>query len=130
MTAPGTILISKMLVPETEKPLTAGVSKLDDLEFEERGSNVLDAAAKGTTDGLHLALNVAAMLISFLALIALMDGVLGGTHNFLAAHGFRWFPAKSGDHLRSDLRARGVARSACRGTIACASATCWARAWC
>ena len=94
MTAPGTILISKMLVPETEKPLTAGVSKIDDLEFEERSSNVLDAAAKGTTDGLHLALNVAAILISFLALIALLDGILSGTHNFLAAQGFRWFPAK------------------------------------
>ena len=68
MTAPGTILISKMLVPETEKPLTAGPSKLDEIEFEEHGSNVLDAAAKGTIDGLHLALNVAAMLISFLAM--------------------------------------------------------------
>ncbi len=57
-------------------------------ELEERPSNVLDAATKGTTDGLYLALNVAAMLISFLAIIALLDGVLGGTHNFLAAHGF------------------------------------------
>ena len=94
MTAPGTILISKMLVPETETPLTAGASKLEVGEFEERDSNVLDAVAKGTTDGLHLALNVAAMLISFLALIALVDGILGGMHNFLAAHGFQWFPGK------------------------------------
>jgi len=94
MTAPGTILIAKMLVPETEKPLTAGTAKIDSVEFGERASNVLDAAAKGTTDGLHLALNVAAMLISFLALIALLDGVLGGTHNLLAAHGFPWFPSK------------------------------------
>ena len=94
MTAPGTILISKMLVPETEKPLTAGQTNIDMGEFEERQSNVLDAAAKGTTDGLHLALNVAAMLISFLAIIALINGILGGTHNFLAGHGFRWFPAK------------------------------------
>ena len=93
MTAPGTILISKMLVPETEKPLTE-VDKIDEVEFEQRSSNVLDAAAKGTTDGLHLALNVAAILISFLALIALLDGILGGTHNFLAGHGFRWFPAR------------------------------------
>jgi CNT family concentrative nucleoside transporter len=94
MTAPGTILIAKMLVPETEKPLTAGTAKIDSVEFGERASNVLDAAAKSTTDGLHLALNVAAMLISFLALIALLDGVLGGTHNLLAAHGFPWFPSK------------------------------------
>jgi CNT family concentrative nucleoside transporter len=92
MTAPGTILIAKMLVPETETPLTP--ANLDDIKFESKESNVLDAAAKGTTDGLHLALNVAAMLISFLALIALVDGILGGVHNFLAAHGMPWFPAK------------------------------------
>jgi concentrative nucleoside transporter, CNT family len=94
MTAPGTILIAKMLVPETETPLTAGTTKLDDVQFESKDSNVLDAAAKGTADGLRLALNVAAMLISFLALIALVDGILGGVHNLLAAHGMRWFPSK------------------------------------
>jgi concentrative nucleoside transporter, CNT family len=94
MTAPGTILIAKMLVPETEQPLTAGKVKIDVAELEDHPVNVLDAATKGTTDGLFLALNVAAMLISFLAIIALLDGVLGGTHNFLAAHGFRWFPGK------------------------------------
>ena len=94
MTAPGTILISKMLVPETETPITADAVNINVAELEERPSNVLDAATKGTTDGLFLALNVAAMLISFLAIIALLDGVLGGTHNFLAAHGFRWFPGK------------------------------------
>jgi len=94
MTAPGTIVIAKMLVPETEKPLTAGSAKLEDIQFESKESNVLDAAAKGTTDGLRLALNVAAMLISFLALIALIDGILGGTHNLLASRGFPWFPGK------------------------------------
>ncbi|HVP54120.1 MAG TPA: nucleoside transporter C-terminal domain-containing protein [Candidatus Eisenbacteria bacterium] len=94
MTAPGTIVIAKMLVPETEKPLTAGTTKLEGVEFESRDSNVLDAIAKGTTDGLHLALNVAAMLISFLALIALLDGILGGVHNLLASHGMPWFPGK------------------------------------
>jgi concentrative nucleoside transporter, CNT family len=94
MTAPGTIVIAKMLVPETEKPLTGGGAMLEGVEFEARDSNVLDAISKGTTDGLHLALNVAAMLISFLALIALLDGILGGVHNLLAAHGMPWFPAK------------------------------------
>jgi concentrative nucleoside transporter, CNT family len=95
MTAPGTILIAKMLVPETEQPLTAGTVKIDVAELEkDKPVNVLDAATKGTTDGLYLALNVAAMLISFLAIIALINGLLGGTHNFLAAHGFRWFPGK------------------------------------
>jgi CNT family concentrative nucleoside transporter len=92
MTAPGTIVIAKMLVPETEKPLTSGTTNLEGVEFKSQNSNVLDAAAKGTTDGLHLALNVAAMLISFLALIALIDGILGGAHNLLAAHGMPWFP--------------------------------------
>ena len=94
MTAPGTILIAKMLVPETEQPLTVGPVKIDVAELEDHPVNVLDAATKGTTDGLYLALNVAAMLISFLALVALADGILGGTHNLLAAHGFRWFPGK------------------------------------
>ena len=94
MTAPGTILIAKMLVPETEQPLTAGKVKIDVSDLEGRPVNVLDAATKGTTDGLFLALNVAAMLISFLAIVALLNGLLGGTHNFLAAHGFRWFPSK------------------------------------
>jgi concentrative nucleoside transporter, CNT family len=49
--------------------------------------------ARGTTDGLNLALNVAAMLISFLALIALLNGILGGIHNGLAHLGFSWFPS-------------------------------------
>ena len=95
MTAPGTILIAKMLVPETEQPLTAGTVRIDVSELEkDKPVNVLDAATKGTTDGLFLALNVAAMLISFLAIIALLNGMLGGVHNYLAAHGFRWFPGK------------------------------------
>ncbi len=53
MTAPGTILIAKMLVPETEQPLTAGTVKIDVAELEDRPVNVLDAATKGTTDGLY-----------------------------------------------------------------------------
>ena len=91
MTAPGTLTIAKMLVPETEVPETAGQSKVHRDE-EEKHENVLAAAAKGTSDGLGLAINVAAMLISFLALIALLNGILGGSHNFFANHGFRWFP--------------------------------------
>ncbi|HLK33703.1 MAG TPA: nucleoside transporter C-terminal domain-containing protein [Terriglobales bacterium] len=90
MTAPGTILISKMLVPETEKPLTAG--KVELAEMEDKSENAIGAIARGTTDGLYLALNVAAMLISFLALIALSNGILGGIHNGLAHVGFTHFP--------------------------------------
>jgi CNT family concentrative nucleoside transporter len=94
MTAPGTILVSKMLVPETEIPKTAGrvVMSKDEVE-QEKSENVLGAIARGTTDGLHLALNIAAMLISFLALIALANGIMGGIHNFLAGHGIGWFPS-------------------------------------
>jgi CNT family concentrative nucleoside transporter len=94
MTAPGTLLIAKMLVPETEKPLSADPAKIDDIQFESKENNVLDAVTKGTSDGLRLALNVAAMLIAFLALIAMIDGIMGGIHNFLAAHGMPWFPAR------------------------------------
>ena len=94
MTAPGTLLMAKMLVPETEKPKTAGrVVMSEDEEKTEKEENLLGAVARGTTDGLHLALNIAAMLISFLALIALTNGAMGGVHNWLAGHGILWFPA-------------------------------------
>jgi CNT family concentrative nucleoside transporter len=94
MTAPGTLLMAKMLVPETEQPKTAGrVVMSEDEEKIEKEENLLGAVARGTTDGLHLALNIAAMLISFLALIALTNGILGGVHNWLGGHGVVWFPA-------------------------------------
>jgi concentrative nucleoside transporter, CNT family len=94
MTAPGTILVSKMLVPETEQPKTAGRVVMSEEELaKEKTENVLGAIARGTTDGLSLALNVGAMLISFLALIALCNGILGGIHNGLAHVGFGWFPS-------------------------------------
>ena len=74
MTAPGAILLSKILVPETDMPETLGtVGKAE----EAADANVLDAAARGTRDGLHLALNIAAMLISFLALVELVNLGLG-----------------------------------------------------
>src|SRR2546427_272264 len=93
MTAPGTLLMAKMLVPETEQPKTAGrVVMSEDEEKTENEENLLGAIARGTTDGLHLALNIAAMLISFLALIALANGILGGVHNWLGGHGISWFP--------------------------------------
>ena len=82
MTAPGTILISKMLVPETEQPRTAGKVVMPEEEAEkEKHENLLGAIARGTGDGLHMALNIGAMLIAFLALIALLDGIMGGIHN-------------------------------------------------
>ncbi len=90
MTAPGTLLLSKMLVPETEKPVTAGRVEMANLE---KDPNALGALSRGTIDGLHLALNVAAMLISFIAIIYLCDGILGGLHNWLAPHGLKYFPS-------------------------------------
>jgi len=88
MTAPGTLLMAKMLVPETEQAKTAGkvVMSVEEEEAEKK-ENLIGAIARGTTDGLHLALNIAAMLISFLALIALIDGIFGGIHHYIT-----WFP--------------------------------------
>ena len=84
MTAPGTLLIAKMLVPETEQPLTAGRVEMPQAEKE---SNVLGAIARGTVDGLHLALNVGAMLVVFLALLALLNAMMGWIHIHIS-----WFP--------------------------------------
>ena len=93
MTAPGTILMAKMLVPETEQPKTAGRVIMSEEEVAaEHKENLLGSIARGTTDGLHLALNIAAMLISFLALIALTNGILSGIHSLLARIGFSAFP--------------------------------------
>jgi len=106
MTAPGTILLSKMLIPETEVPETAsnarpGPIRPDDKELTPElagprrtkptvrpdafkpDANLLDAASRGTREGLQLALNIAAMLISFLALIALINLGLGYFHTSL-----------------------------------------------
>jgi CNT family concentrative nucleoside transporter len=77
MTAPGTIMLAKMFVPEEEQPVTAGRVQL---QVERTDVNIIDAAARGTTEGLGLAVNVAAMLISFLALIALINTILGFAH--------------------------------------------------
>jgi CNT family concentrative nucleoside transporter len=74
MTAPGTLMMAKVFVPETEVPETMGTVKL---EIERTDVNVIDAAGRGTGEGLSLALNVGAMLISFLALIALVNALLG-----------------------------------------------------
>jgi concentrative nucleoside transporter, CNT family len=75
MTAPGTLMMSKMFVPETGTPETLGTVKLD---MKKTDVNVIDAAGRGTSEGLHLAMNVVAMLISFVALIALTNALLGG----------------------------------------------------
>ncbi|WP_105169968.1 NupC/NupG family nucleoside CNT transporter [Pseudoalteromonas sp. T1lg23B] len=75
MAAPGGFLMAKMIVPETEQPKQT----LADVSAEEdKPVNVIDAAAAGASSGMHLALNVGAMLLAFVALIALLNGMLGG----------------------------------------------------
>lgn len=76
MAIPGSILIAKMLIPETEKPETLKVSNL---VCKKTTSNILDAISTGTSDGLSLAVNVIAMLIAFISLIALVNALLVGT---------------------------------------------------
>jgi CNT family concentrative nucleoside transporter len=83
MTAPGTILLSKMLVPETEQPKTAGTVQMAEEDMP-KDTNLLAAVARGTFDGGKLAFNVGIMLISFIALIALLNGIMAGIHSHFA----------------------------------------------
>ena len=84
MTAPGAIMMAKMIVPETEKPATGA-----DVEVvvPKQDVNVIDAAGRGAIEGLHLSLNVAGMLIAFIALVALINGIFGYVHGHAL-----WFP--------------------------------------
>lgn len=86
MTAPATIMLAKILMPETEEPVTRGAVKV---EVEKPGVNIIDAAARGAGDGLQLALNIGAMLIAFIALIALANGFLGWLNTL---PGLGWVP--------------------------------------
>ncbi len=95
MTSPGTILMAKMLVPETGVPATEGKVVIPENE-EHKDENLLGAIARGTIDGGKLALNVAIMLISFLALVALLDSLMGWVHFH---NGFGWFPSSLGQIL-------------------------------
>lgn len=84
MTAPATIMLAKMLEPEVDVPVTAGKVEI---QVEKTAVNIIDAAAQGAGDGLRLVLNIAAMLIAFLALIAMLNGGFGKVHEWLP-----WFP--------------------------------------
>jgi CNT family concentrative nucleoside transporter len=74
MASPCSLYLAKIVLPETGKPETLGVVEA---RLEQTHSNVIDAAAAGASDGMRLAINIAAMLIAFLALIALIDALLG-----------------------------------------------------
>jgi len=86
MTSPATLMLAKMLMPDVGHPTSMGGVKI---EVEKPGVNVIDAAARGAGDGLNLALNIAAMLIAFIGLIALVNGVLQALHG---THYFAWLP--------------------------------------
>ncbi|MBI4911736.1 MAG: NupC/NupG family nucleoside CNT transporter [Acidobacteria bacterium] len=77
MTAPGAIMMAKILEPETETPETAGEVKVD---IPRTDANLLDAAARGASEGGHLAFNVAIMLVAFIALVALVNGLMKALH--------------------------------------------------
>ncbi len=91
MTAPGTILVAKMLVPETEMPATAGTVTMPPSE-EHRNENFIAAIARGTIDGGQLAFNVAIMLLSFVALVGLFNAIMHGISVFAWNHGHVPFP--------------------------------------
>ena len=74
MSAPATMIIAKVLIPETEVPQTKGTVKL---KIEKQYSNVIEATASGAGDGVRLAINVAGMLIAFIALITMFNAILG-----------------------------------------------------
>jgi len=85
MTAPGTLMMAKVFVPETAQPETLGTVRL---ELPKTDVNIIDAAGRGTGEGLHLALNVLAMLVSFIALIALLNALLGTVGGWFGHPGF------------------------------------------
>ncbi len=83
MSAPAALAIAKVMLPETQKSKTAGDVQMPDIK---RADNLLDAAAQGVTDGLKLALNVGAMLLAFIALIAVFDSVFGFFDRIIDGH--------------------------------------------
>ena len=123
MTSPGTILMAKMLVPETEVPDTEGRVVIPKSE-EHKDENLIGAIARGTIDGGKLAMNVAIMLISFLALVALLDMLLAWVHG-----GAALVPVEPRADSRLCLCAGGVADRRAVARCAAPSATCSARAW-
>jgi CNT family concentrative nucleoside transporter len=89
MTAPATIMLAKIFQPEVDVPATAGRVEV---KLEKSAVNIIDAAAHGAGDGLQLCLNIAAMLIAFLSLIALVNGIFGWAHGMVG-----WIPASMQD---------------------------------
>jgi len=104
MAAPATLMIAKILIPETQEPLTRGSVRM---EVERTTSNVIDAAANGAGDGLKLALNVGAMLLAFIALIALLNAPI----QWLGMHAWGGEAGNTLNHWLSGVAGRPVALS-------------------
>ncbi len=85
MAAPAAMVIAKILIPEVGEPKTKGIVKVD---VEKNASNIIESAANGAGDGLKLALNVGAMLIAFIALIAMINYLLNGLGDILAVNDY------------------------------------------
>lgn len=83
MAAPGGFLMAKLILPETQEPK----NELTEINTEKPHTNVIDAAAAGASSGMQLALNVGAMLLAFVGLIALLNGILGGMGNWVGIDG-------------------------------------------
>ncbi|WP_049621227.1 NupC/NupG family nucleoside CNT transporter [Frateuria defendens] len=103
MAAPATMMLAKILVPETEEPLTRGTVKI---EVEKTTANVIDAAAGGAGDGLRLALNVGAMLLAFVALIALVNAPIQwlGTSSWGGGSLNQWLGGLAGHPVQLSLQ--------------------------
>lgn len=89
MAAPGALIFAKIFFPEREKPETSGALHMPEMPKQ---ANVIDAAATGARDGMGLAVNVGAMLLAFIALIAVVNALLSVTSGWFAGMGIAWFP--------------------------------------
>ncbi len=121
MTAPATLMLAKMLMPEIGQPATAGGVKI---EVEKPGVNIIDAAARGASDGLHLALNIGAMLIAFHR--ADRAGERDPARRYTTYTHIGWLPGSMQAILGRMFRSHRVAAGRAAGTIARRSAICWA----
>jgi len=84
ISAPATLVVAKLMMPETETPQTAGGVRF---RVERVDANLIDAATRGTTEGLALALNVGAMLVAFTALVAMLNAIFGWTGGLIGLPG-------------------------------------------
>lgn len=91
MSAPAALVMAKIILPEKEEPVTRGHVKVPS---EKVAGDVIEAAAIGAADGMKLAVNVGAMLLAFIAIIAVINAGMGHIHNALAAVGFPYFPGE------------------------------------